>query len=320
MVTFCMGISIPHEELDLCHELANTAYLNLGLTNDLYSWQKEYETAVAMGQDFVVNIIYVLMKEHSISEEEAKELTREKIKVTIIDFRRIVAETKERTDISGETKRYLEALQYSLSGNLVWSKDCPRYQRGSSYNERQLDWMKNGVPKPQKAFQQGAEMNATTTNTEAPNQNGSLEAKTPKTNGLNNGLVSNPTSKLTSRSTETEIETANGNHSSSDFVDNSLVNVFTTKTIDDVNGSKYFAKHALPNGNDAVSGMKSNDKSTNPSVSPLELHPEVVLEPCTENLDSKVRTRLHMQKNTIDRYTGHRSSLRLYKLSSVERH
>ena len=41
MVTFGMGISIPLDEVDLAHELANVAYLNLGLTNDLYSYQKE---------------------------------------------------------------------------------------------------------------------------------------------------------------------------------------------------------------------------------------------------------------------------------------
>ena len=83
MVTFGMDISIPEEELGVCHELANTAYLNLGLTNDLYSWQKECETAVAMGQDYVVNVISVLMEEHGVSEEEAKAVCKEKIKVTI---------------------------------------------------------------------------------------------------------------------------------------------------------------------------------------------------------------------------------------------
>ncbi|KAL2817761.1 isoprenoid synthase domain-containing protein [Aspergillus cavernicola] len=147
MVTFGMGISIPEEELDMCHELANTAYLNLGLTNDLYSWQKEYETATAMGRDYVANIIGVLMEEHKISEDEAKERCREKVKVTVVDFRKTVEDTKARDDVSLETKRYLEGLLYSLSGNLVWSIDCPRYHSWASYNERQLEWMKNGIPK-----------------------------------------------------------------------------------------------------------------------------------------------------------------------------
>lgn len=146
MVTFGMGISIPLNEINLAHELANVAYLNLGLTNDLYSYQKEYDTAMAMGQDYVVNVIWVLMEEHGISEDDAKDVCRVKIKQTIVDFRQIVADTNARDDVSSETKRYLEGLLYSLSGNLVWSIDCPRYHTWSSYNERQLDWMKNGIP------------------------------------------------------------------------------------------------------------------------------------------------------------------------------
>ncbi|KAK7911045.1 fusicoccadiene synthase [Apiospora marii] len=146
MVTFGMAISIPEEEVDEAHELANVAYLNLGLTNDLYSYQKEYETAMALGQDYVVNVIWVLMEEHGITEDEAKDMCRTKIKQTIVDFRQIVRDTNARTDISNETKRYLEGLLYSLSGNLVWSIDCPRYHTWSSYNPQQLDWMKNGIP------------------------------------------------------------------------------------------------------------------------------------------------------------------------------
>jgi hypothetical protein len=229
MVTFGMGISIPEEELDLCHELANVAYLNLGLTSDLYSWQKEYETAVAMGQDYVVNIISVLMEEHSISEEGAKAICREKIKVTIVDFRKIVKETSERTDVSVDLKKYLEALLYSLSGNLVWSLECPRYHRWATYNETQLDWMKNGIPEIYKSSTNGA----------VTNGNGSLESKTTTTtttNGIGNGVVSSPTSKLTNGSSGLQIP--NGNDFSSNNIDTSLVNVFVTKKINGLNGAK----------------------------------------------------------------------------------
>ena len=147
-----MGISIPEEELDLCHGLANTAYLSLGLTNDLVSWQKEYETAVAVGQDYVVNIISVLMEEHGISEEEAKAICREKIKATVAECGKIVQDTNERSDVSVELKKYLEALLYSISENLVWSLESPRYHHWASYNERELDWMKNGSTETDKVI------------------------------------------------------------------------------------------------------------------------------------------------------------------------
>jgi len=194
MVTFGMGISIPEHELDLAHELAETAYLNLGLTNDLYSWQKEYDTAMAMGQDHVTNVIWVLMHEHSISEDAAKELCREKIKKTIVDFRQIVRETNVRDDISVDTKRYMEGLLYSLSGNLVWSIECPRYHKHIAYNKRQLDYMKNGIPR----------------------SSDEDEPKRKSVNGHINGSNRKPLSKSTSNGTN---ESDNG----------SLVNVFANQ-------------------------------------------------------------------------------------------
>ncbi|KAF9889737.1 hypothetical protein FE257_007043 [Aspergillus nanangensis] len=194
MVTFGMGISVPEEELEMCHSLANIAYLNLGLTNDLYSWQKEYETAVAMDRDYVANIIGVLMEERAISEAVAKEVCREKIKQTIVDFRQIVEDTNAREDVSVDTKRYLEGLLYSLSGNLVWSIDCPRYHRWSSYNERQLDWMKNGIPKTEtpKAPQKANGVSTTNGNghhhvQETPVPNGNANGNGLATNGSMNG-------------------------------------------------------------------------------------------------------------------------------------
>ena len=248
MVTFGMGISIPEEELDLCHELANTAYLNLGLTNDLFSWQKEHETAVAMGQDYVVNVISVLMEEHSISDEEAKAICREKIKVTIVDFRKIVKDTNERTDVSVDLKRYLESLLYTLSGNLVWSLECPRYHRWASYNPRQLDWMKNGIPKTDRV----------STNKAGIPENGSPEPKTTKTNGVANGVISSPTSESGNCSSTPQILNG-GDPSSSGMVDTSLVNVFVAKEI---------------NGLDR---MKLHDKNIAPSSAGVGLYPNGVL-------------------------------------------
>ena len=235
MVTFGMGISIPEEELDLCHELANTAYLNLGLTNDLYSWQKEYETAQALGQDFVVNVIAVLMEEHNISEEQAKALCKEKIKTTIVDFQKIVRDTNERTDISVDLKRYLEGLLYSLSGNLVWSLECPRYHPWASYNETQLDLMKNGIPKRDKVSTNGA----------AIHENASSEPKAIERNAVCNGLVSYHTPELTNGSKGLQTR-SDDDLSSNGIAHSSLVNVFVAKRKDGLNTVKLHDRPTSP--------------------------------------------------------------------------
>jgi hypothetical protein len=280
MVTFGMGISIPEEELDMCHELANTAYLNLGLTNDLYSWQKEYETAVAMGRDYVANIIGVLMEERKISEEEAKEVCREKIKVTIIDFRKIVDDTMAREDVSLDTKRYLEGLLYSLSGNLVWSIDCPRYHRWSSYNERQLDWMKNGIPKnlPKangvttvngNGPHNGTEKTVTNGNV---NGNGTIHAPVPngKTNG--NGAAHAPVS--------------NGSTGLEDpfslEADTDLVNVFARKEYK------------------AVNGLKLHEGEKYPSIGQFELNGDIASREDAE-IETKVSTDIEFKRKPVNK-------------------
>ena len=147
MVTFGMAITIPEEEMDSCRELMRYAWMAAGLTNDLFSWQKEYEASRRNGQPDVVNAIWVLMGEHSISVDEAKELCRSKIKDCVAKYRIVVEDTKKRTDLSLDLRKYVEAMQYSLSGNVVWSLLCPRYHAEANYNELQLSRMKYGVSK-----------------------------------------------------------------------------------------------------------------------------------------------------------------------------
>ncbi|KAL9603170.1 MAG: hypothetical protein Q9219_001373 [cf. Caloplaca sp. 3 TL-2023] len=252
-----MGISVPEEELDLCHRLANTAYLNLGLTNDLFSWQKECESAKALGQDHVVNVISVLMEEHNISEGQAKALCKEKIKITILDFRKTVKDTNERTDVSVDLKRYLEGLLYSLSGNLVWSFDCPRYHSWSSFNERQLNLMKNGVPKSDRVSAKGA----------AIHEKGSFEPKTTKADTIPGVFLSSMPEHASGLDALPAL--SDDKSSSNGVVDTSLINVFVAKR------------------NDGLDAMKLQDKSIAPSAGG-DIYHDGVFRHDVEDLDAKV--------------------------------
>ena len=142
-----MAITIPEEEMDLCRRLMRPAWIVAGLTNDLFSWQKEYEASIKNGQSHVVNAIWVLTKEHSITVDEAKDLCRQKIKENIADYVRVVKENRNNTDLSLDLRKYIDCMQYSLSGNVVWSRLCPRYHPTASYNELQLARMNYGVEK-----------------------------------------------------------------------------------------------------------------------------------------------------------------------------
>lgn len=123
-----MALTIPQEESSLCMKLARPGYVVLGLTNDLYSWEKERFDAEKIGQDYVFNAIWVIMKERGVEEEQAKEICREEIRKYTTEFNLIVDRTKANLTLSRDLRAYIEAIKFSCSGNLVWSIYCPRYR------------------------------------------------------------------------------------------------------------------------------------------------------------------------------------------------
>lgn len=122
-----MALTIPEEELDVCKQLVRPAFAAISLTNDLFSWEKERDAAKEDGVQHVINAVWVLMKERSITELEAKNLAAVMIKEYVAEYVGIVQETKNNLHFSLDLRTYVEAIQYSLSGNLVWSIYCPRY-------------------------------------------------------------------------------------------------------------------------------------------------------------------------------------------------
>jgi hypothetical protein len=145
LVTFGCALTIPERELSICEELVLPAVVAASLTNDLFSYDKEYEAAQAAGLANVVNALWVLMQEHNISLEAAKDRCRSRIREEVYKYCNILKKVASREDLSSDTKKYLELMQYSVSGNVVWSLQCPRYHVDMEYNDRQLLRAKHGV-------------------------------------------------------------------------------------------------------------------------------------------------------------------------------
>ena len=117
------------------------ALITASLTNDLYSFEKEREDTN------VQNAVLVVMREHGCSEKKAREICKERIRVEVAKYVRVVKDTRTRTDLSDEVKRYIEVMQYTLSGNVAWSTQCPRYNAGAKFNELQLLRAEHGLEK-----------------------------------------------------------------------------------------------------------------------------------------------------------------------------
>ncbi|KAL8794958.1 MAG: hypothetical protein Q9195_002540 [Heterodermia aff. obscurata] len=132
LVTFGYTITIPNEEADMTKELLMPALITASLTNGLYSFEKE------KGDANVQNAVLVVMKEHGCSEKKAREICKDRIRVEVAKYIRVVKDTRTQTDISDEVKRYVEVMQYTLSGNVAWSTQYPRYNNGDKFNKLQM--------------------------------------------------------------------------------------------------------------------------------------------------------------------------------------
>ncbi|KAL8857847.1 MAG: hypothetical protein Q9178_005603 [Gyalolechia marmorata] len=145
MMTFGLAITIPEAEDEICKRLVGPAFAVLCLTNDLFSWEKEHQSAFQRGSDSVPNAIWVLMREHSIGVEEAKGMCRRVIKQKVSEYLDIVEQNRGNTNLSPDLRRYLDAMQYTLSGNAVWSLDSPRYKSFGNHADLQKPILHGGV-------------------------------------------------------------------------------------------------------------------------------------------------------------------------------
>ncbi|EJP66250.1 fusicoccadiene synthase [Beauveria bassiana ARSEF 2860] len=144
---FGMQLTIPKEEEQTCFELTRPVWAASILTNDLQSWAKEYKIAQMQDKSdmmIMTNGIWVLMQQHSIDIEEAKLRIRQKVKDFVAQYVMTLEKIKVGQDLSLDSRRLIEAMQYMISGNLIWGNLCPRYHSPTSkLSDFQLSRMKN---------------------------------------------------------------------------------------------------------------------------------------------------------------------------------
>lgn len=143
-----MGLNIPEHELELCQELMSHAWIAVGLQNDIWSWPKERDAAAMNGKGHVVNAIWVLMQEHQTDVDGAMQICRKLIVDHVAKYLDVIEATKDDESLSLDLRKYLDAMLYSISGNVIWSLECPRYNPKIDFNATQLGWMRQGLPPP----------------------------------------------------------------------------------------------------------------------------------------------------------------------------
>lgn len=153
LMTFGMGLSIPTEEQDECMRLTRCVWLAAFLTNDVQSWEKEcgeYKKQVAISDaaeaPHMVNGVWVVMQQEHVDVQEAIRRVLQKVKGFVAEVVDIVEHVRCREDLSEDSRCFVEAAQYMVSGNLVWGIGSPRYHPDRTLNALQVARMTSSWP------------------------------------------------------------------------------------------------------------------------------------------------------------------------------
>ncbi|KUL89338.1 hypothetical protein ZTR_03640 [Talaromyces verruculosus] len=130
LMRFGMGIILTSEEEESLAPIVKPCYAALGLANDYFSFDVEWEELQAddSGKKTMTNLVWLFMQWYKIDIAEAKERVREVTNQYEREYQQQV-KVFMATEGKGNAKigTYLKALGHQIPGNVVWSLRCARY-------------------------------------------------------------------------------------------------------------------------------------------------------------------------------------------------
>ncbi|GKZ46578.1 hypothetical protein AbraIFM66951_009707 [Aspergillus brasiliensis] len=129
-MAWASGVVLTPEEEDLIGPVTYLAYVVLGVTNDLWSWEKEKRvTRQSRGSVPLVNAVHIVMQTHNTDEESAKNVVCNIIREHEERYCRLRDEYLKRPGVSLSIKRWFRILELSIAGNALWSVRAIRYHQ-----------------------------------------------------------------------------------------------------------------------------------------------------------------------------------------------
>ncbi|RAH78110.1 geranylgeranyl pyrophosphate synthase [Aspergillus japonicus CBS 114.51] len=128
LMRFGMGFVLTSEEQASIEPVVRPCYAALGLANDYFSFDVEWEEFQHSAETTMTNAVWLCMHWHGVDVPAAKEMVRQVTTNFEREFQQRVAEY-----IAGDGREnrkvqvYLRALGYQIPGNVAWSLRCPRY-------------------------------------------------------------------------------------------------------------------------------------------------------------------------------------------------
>lgn len=124
---FGMGITLTQEENQVLATIIPACYSSLALANDYFSFDREWEDSTS-NNNKPINAVWLFMQWQGLGVSAAKQMVRESAKFCERRFLDLSSEHRALHEpISQKLDLYLKGLSYQVSGNVIWSLNCPRY-------------------------------------------------------------------------------------------------------------------------------------------------------------------------------------------------
>ncbi|GKZ36019.1 hypothetical protein AbraIFM66950_006892 [Aspergillus brasiliensis] len=123
---FACNVHLSEPEMKVFDRLISLYSDHISLTNDLYSFDKEYGDHCRTGA-VLINAVDVVRKVHRVSEFIAKQLVRESILEVETGFSEEYRKLHLSGKLSGNQQRFVEALTLCLVGHIFYSATSGRY-------------------------------------------------------------------------------------------------------------------------------------------------------------------------------------------------
>jgi hypothetical protein len=132
---FGMGMTLTQAEDEQLVDVVYPCYAALGLANDYFSFEREYEEFKQSDARSLTNAVWHYMQWQNVDVDTAKDLVRNATNKYEEQFLKRCADFREKNaPISSKLDQYLTGLVHQVSGNVVWSLNCPRYHAQFRYD------------------------------------------------------------------------------------------------------------------------------------------------------------------------------------------
>jgi ophiobolin F synthase len=128
LIFYTSNVALSREERISVEPIIKACGTPMFLTNDYYSWDKEYRVWVSGGKStYLINAVHVLINLHSLDATKAKNLLRSKI----LDAEQVYCDLRDQymKDCAPgpQVIRFFELLELGIAGNCLFHAKSARY-------------------------------------------------------------------------------------------------------------------------------------------------------------------------------------------------